>query len=67
MRDEDGNCLLHHACNKSGSEISCQTIAFLVNWLPESPKIVNYNGKTLKDFLKQAATYKDGAGRLLLH
>jgi ankyrin repeat protein len=66
-RDEHGNCLLHHACNKSGAEISCQTIVFLVNWFPESPKIVNYNGKTPKDFLKQAATYKDSAGRLLLH
>jgi ankyrin repeat protein len=66
-KDENGNCLLHHACNKSGREISCRTIAFLVNWLPKSPMIVNNNSKTPKDLLKEAASYKDNAGRLLLH
>ncbi len=66
-KDENGNCLLHHACKKSGAEISCKTVAFLVNWLPDSPKIVNYDGKTPKDFLTEAASYKDSAGRLLLH
>ncbi len=66
-RDENGNCLLHHACNKSGAEISCQTIALLLNLFPESPKIVNNNGQTPKDLLQEAASYKDSAGRLLLH
>jgi ankyrin repeat protein len=66
-KDENGNSLLHHACMKSGAEISCMTIAFLVNWLPESCTIVNNNGKTPKDLLKEAASYKDNAGRLLIH
>jgi hypothetical protein len=66
-KDENGNCLLHHACNKSGAEISCQTIALLLNLFPESPKIVNNNGQTPKDLLQEAASYKDSAGRLLLH
>ena len=66
-RDENGNCLLHHACNKSGAEISCQTIALLLKLFPESPKIVNNSGQTPKDLLQEAASYKDSAGRLLLH
>jgi len=66
-KDENGNCLLHHACNKSGAEISCQTIALLLKLFPESPKIVNNSGQTPKDLLQEAASYKDSAGRLLLH
>jgi len=66
-KDENGDCLLHHACRKSGAEISCRTIAFLLHWCPNSPSIVNNNGQTPKDLLQEAASYKDSAGRLLLH
>ena len=66
-KDENGDCLLHHACRKSGDEISCRTIAFLLHWCPNSPSIVNNNGQTPKDLLQEAACYKDSAGRLLLH
>ncbi len=66
-KDENGNSLLHHACLKSGAEVSIATIDFLVNWHPDSCASVNKVGKTPKDLLKEAASYKDNAGRLLLH
>ena len=42
-------------------------LPLLLNLFPESPKIVNNNGQTPKDLLQEAASYKDSAGRLLLH
>jgi hypothetical protein len=52
---------------KSSAEVLILTIANLVDWLPESCNSVNKDGKTPKDLLKAAVSYKDKAGRLLLH
>ena len=66
-KDSEGNTLLHLACMKSVAEVSIATIAYLVDYFPESCNSVNKDGKTPKDLLKPAASYKDKAGRLLLH
>ncbi len=51
----------------SVAEVSIATIAYLVDYCPESCNSVNKDGKTPEDLLKPAASYKDKAGRLLLH
>jgi len=66
-KDLKGNTLLHLACMKSVAEVSIATIAYLIDCRPESCNSVNKDGKTPKDLLKPAASYKDKAGRLLLH
>jgi ankyrin repeat protein len=67
MQDENGNHLLHLACMKSGLDISPDVIALLLQVYPDSSTNANRDGKTPLDLLEEAASYKDGAGKLLLH
>ena len=75
VQDNDGNlpihlyCIHNHSalCMKSVAGVSIATIAYLVDYCPVSCNSVNKDGKMPKDLLKPAASYKDKAGRLLLH
>ncbi len=66
-KDSEGSTLLHLGCMKSVAEVSIATITYLVDCRPKSCNSVNKDGKTPKDLLKPAASYKDKADRLLLH
>lgn len=66
-RDEDGNHLLHHACMKTGTDISPDIITFLVTLSPEKCNSLNNDGYSPRDLLRETATYKDESGMLLLH